>query len=154
MIAAICMMAAVFVFLYLYFREQNKIMEDAISRIRDYISGDRDVRLECNEEGELYRLFNLIPELTVEQNIIFPVLLEYQKPNKKYLEELLEVLGLKKTPEPSAQPAVRRAAAEGGHRKSPDHPPGPDFGGRTYRKPGYPEHQRGDRTAERSFQKV
>ncbi len=96
MIAAICMMAAVFVFLYLYFREQNKIMEDAISRIRDYISGDRDVRLECNEEGELYRLFNLIPELTVEQNIIFPVLLDYQKPNKKYLEELLEVLGLKK----------------------------------------------------------
>src|SRR5699024_802988 len=36
----------------------------------------------------------LIPELTVEQNIIFPVLLDYQKPNKKYLEELLEVLNL------------------------------------------------------------
>ena len=32
----------------------------------------------------------------MEQNIIFPVLLDYQKPNKKYLEELLEVLGLKK----------------------------------------------------------
>ena len=63
MIAAICMMAAVFVFLYLYFREQNKIMEDAISRIRDYISGDRDVRLECNEEGELYRLFHEINSL-------------------------------------------------------------------------------------------
>ena len=39
MIAAICMMAAVLGFLYLYFREQNKIMEDAISRIRDYIPG-------------------------------------------------------------------------------------------------------------------
>ena len=50
-------------FLYLYFREQNKIMEDAISRIRDYISGDRDVRLECNEEGELYRLFHEINSL-------------------------------------------------------------------------------------------
>ena len=63
MIAAICMMAAVFVFLYLYFREQNKIMEDAISRVRDYISGDRDVRLECNEEGELYRLFHEVNSL-------------------------------------------------------------------------------------------
>ena len=63
MITAICMMAAVFVFLYLYFREQNKIMEDAISRIRDYISGNRDVRLECNEEGELYRLFHEINSL-------------------------------------------------------------------------------------------
>ena len=45
--------------------------------------------------GFIFQAFNLIPELTVEQNIIFPVLLDYQKPHKKYLEELLEVLNLK-----------------------------------------------------------
>lgn len=45
--------------------------------------------------GFIFQGFNLIPELTVEQNMIFPVLLDYQKPNKKYLEELLEVLNLK-----------------------------------------------------------
>ena len=45
--------------------------------------------------GFLFQAFNLIPELTVEQNIIFPVLLDYQKPDKKYLEELLTVLNLK-----------------------------------------------------------
>jgi len=45
--------------------------------------------------GFIFQSFNLIPELTVEQNIIFPVLLDYQKPNKKYLEELLTVLNLK-----------------------------------------------------------
>lgn len=45
--------------------------------------------------GFIFQAFNLIPELTVEQNIIFPVLLDYQKPNKKYLEELLAVLNLK-----------------------------------------------------------
>ena len=45
--------------------------------------------------GFIFQSFNLIPELTVEQNIIFPVLLDYQKPNKKYLEELLTVLKLK-----------------------------------------------------------
>ena len=45
--------------------------------------------------GFILQAFNLIPELTVEQNIIFPVLLDYQKPDKKYLEELLEVLNLK-----------------------------------------------------------
>lgn len=45
--------------------------------------------------GFIFQGFNLIPELTVEQNIIFPMLLDYQKPNKKYLEELLEVLNLK-----------------------------------------------------------
>ena len=38
--------------------------------------------------GFVFQAFNLIPELTVEQNIIFPVLLDY-------LEELLAVLGLK-----------------------------------------------------------
>ena len=45
--------------------------------------------------GFIFQGFNLIPELTVEQNMIFPVLLDYQKPNKKDLEELLEVLNLK-----------------------------------------------------------
>ena len=44
--------------------------------------------------GFVFQSFNLIPELTVEQNIIFPVLLDYQKPNKRYLEELLTVLHL------------------------------------------------------------
>lgn len=45
--------------------------------------------------GFIFQSFNLIPELTVEQNMIFPVLLDYQKPNKRYLEELLTVLNLR-----------------------------------------------------------
>ncbi len=45
--------------------------------------------------GFVFQSFNLIPELTVEQNIMFPVLLDYQKPNQTYLEELLTILNLK-----------------------------------------------------------
>ncbi len=45
--------------------------------------------------GFIFQAFNLVPELTVEQNIIFPMLLDYQKPDKTYLEELLSVLNLK-----------------------------------------------------------
>ena len=45
--------------------------------------------------GFIFQSFNLIPELTGEQNIIFPLLLDYRKPDKKYLEELLSVLNLK-----------------------------------------------------------
>lgn len=45
--------------------------------------------------GFIFQAFNLIPELDVEQNIMFPVLLDYQKPNREYLEELLKVLNLK-----------------------------------------------------------
>lgn len=44
--------------------------------------------------GFIFQSFNLIPELTVEQNLIFPVLLDYRKPDRKYLEELLDVLKL------------------------------------------------------------
>ncbi|MCI9082121.1 MAG: ABC transporter ATP-binding protein [Lachnospiraceae bacterium] len=45
--------------------------------------------------GFIFQSFNLIPELNVEQNITFPLLLDYQKPDKKYVEELLGILGLK-----------------------------------------------------------
>lgn len=44
--------------------------------------------------GFVFQSFNLIPELTVEQNILFPLLLDHQKPDARYLEELLTVLGL------------------------------------------------------------
>lgn len=44
--------------------------------------------------GFVFQAFNLIPELDVEQNIAFPVLLDYQKPDKAYLDELISVLGL------------------------------------------------------------
>ena len=44
--------------------------------------------------GFIFQNFNLIPELTVEQNIVFPLLLDYPKPVSPYLEELLTVLGL------------------------------------------------------------
>ncbi len=44
--------------------------------------------------GFIFQAFNLIPELTVEQNIVFPLLLDYQKPDQRYLDELLKVLNL------------------------------------------------------------
>ncbi|WP_026895705.1 ABC transporter ATP-binding protein [Clostridiisalibacter paucivorans] len=45
--------------------------------------------------GFIFQAYNLIPELNLEQNIIFPLLLDYQKPDAAYVEEILEVLGLK-----------------------------------------------------------
>jgi putative ABC transport system ATP-binding protein len=45
--------------------------------------------------GFIFQAYNLIPELNVEENIIFPILLDYQKPDKAYIEDLLNVLGLK-----------------------------------------------------------
>lgn len=45
--------------------------------------------------GFIFQSYNLIPELNVEQNIIFPLLLDYKKPDTIYLDEVLTILGLK-----------------------------------------------------------
>lgn len=45
--------------------------------------------------GFIFQAYNLIPELNVEQNITFPVLLDYKKPDQAYVEEILNVLSLK-----------------------------------------------------------
>lgn len=44
--------------------------------------------------GFVFQSFQLIPELNVEQNIMFPMLLDYRKPEPQAMEELLETLGL------------------------------------------------------------
>lgn len=44
--------------------------------------------------GFIFQSFQLIPELTVEQNIMFPLLLDYQKPDMERVDELLHILGL------------------------------------------------------------
>ena len=48
---------------FLYFREQNRLMEDAISQINHFISGDTNARLECDNEGSLYKLFHTVNTL-------------------------------------------------------------------------------------------
>lgn len=44
--------------------------------------------------GFIFQSFHLIPELNVEQNIIFPLLLDHKRPDANRVEEILEVLGL------------------------------------------------------------
>ncbi|MDO4170621.1 MAG: ABC transporter ATP-binding protein [Lachnospiraceae bacterium] len=44
--------------------------------------------------GFVFQSFHLIPELNVEQNIIFPLLLDYKKPQQDKVDEMLEILGL------------------------------------------------------------
>ena len=44
--------------------------------------------------GFIFQSFQLVSELTVEQNIVFPLLLDYRKPKASDVEEILELLGL------------------------------------------------------------
>lgn len=45
--------------------------------------------------GLIYQFYNLIPILNVEENITLPILLDKGKVDKNYLNELIEILGLK-----------------------------------------------------------
>lgn len=44
--------------------------------------------------GFIFQSFQLVSELNVEQNICFPLLLDYQKPNPEVVNEILDLLGL------------------------------------------------------------
>lgn len=44
--------------------------------------------------GFIFQSFQLVSELNVEQNIMFPLLLDYRKPDPTAVNEILELLGL------------------------------------------------------------
>lgn len=46
--------------------------------------------------GFIFQFFNLIPVLDVEENIAFPSLLDNEKVDSKYLDEIINTLGLQK----------------------------------------------------------
>ena len=82
---SVCMGAAILLFCYGYFKEQHKIMENAISQITEYISGNKEVTIECNDEGELYRLFHEVNSLVA----ILNAHAENEKSAKKFLRGFL-----------------------------------------------------------------
>ena len=51
-----------------YFRKQNQIMEQAVLQINAYLDGNRNARIECDYEGELYRLFHSVNSLAAVLN--------------------------------------------------------------------------------------
>lgn len=82
---SLCMGAAILILCYRYFREQHTIMENAISQIKEYIDGNKDVTIECNDEGELYRLFH-------EVNSLVSILNAHavnEKSSKKFLQNTI-----------------------------------------------------------------
>ena len=63
--------------------------------------------------GFIFQSFQLVSELNVEQNIMFPLLLDYRKPDR--------------TQPPSAQPVIRRTAAACRHWPRPHYKTKADF---------------------------
>lgn len=63
LVCSLCMSILIFIMGYRYFKEQNIIMENAVTQIKEYISGNQNARIECDDEGELYRLFHEVNSL-------------------------------------------------------------------------------------------
>ena len=59
---------AMWVVCFNYFSRQNKVMEQAVAQINAYLAGDVNARIECDNEGELYRLFHSVNSLAAVLN--------------------------------------------------------------------------------------
>ena len=51
-----------------YIGRQHRTMEQAVTQINAYLGGDATARIECNSEGELYRLFHAVNSLAAVLN--------------------------------------------------------------------------------------
>ena len=56
--------AATFLILSRYFSKQNSTIENAESRITEFIDGNRSARIECDEDGKLYKLFHRVNNMS------------------------------------------------------------------------------------------
>lgn len=68
------------------------------------IVDDRDITTLKDEEmsvfrrrkiGFVFQSYHLIPVLAVEENIQMPILLDHKKPDREYIDHVIEMLGLK-----------------------------------------------------------
>lgn len=67
-ISALCMAAVVLIVCYRYFCIQNDIIENAAAKLCEYGLGNTDARIECDDEGELNKLFHEVNSLTAMLN--------------------------------------------------------------------------------------
>lgn len=51
-----------------HFHRQNKIMKKAVDQIYSYLEGDVNARIDCDSEGEIYRLFHSVNTLAAVLN--------------------------------------------------------------------------------------
>ncbi len=85
LLCALVMGIAILAACYGYFREQNEIMENAVMQITGYISGNREARIVCDEEGEMYRLFHEVNTLVA----ILNAHAEHERKSKQFLKNTI-----------------------------------------------------------------
>ena len=59
---------AILIFCIRYFKKQDSIIENASDKITRFLSGQRDERIDCDEEGELFCFFQSVNTLSAVSN--------------------------------------------------------------------------------------
>lgn len=88
LVIILCMVGmgvVILIFGYGYFKEQNEVMETAVSQIKEYISGNHEARIDCDEEGEVYRLFHEVNSLVT----ILNAHVEQERRSKQFLKNTI-----------------------------------------------------------------
>ena len=74
----------------LYFRRQHAQLETAVSAINAYLGGDVSARIECDEEGELCRLFHAVNAMAAVLNAHA----DNEKREKEFLKNTMRAVGM------------------------------------------------------------
>lgn len=85
LLCALVMCKVILAACYGYFREQDEIMENAVMQITEYISGNWEARIVCDEEGEMYRLFHEVNTLAA----ILNAYAENERKSKQFLKNTI-----------------------------------------------------------------
>ena len=101
----------------------DKPSEGSVSIAGVEITGMNDkqlTRLRRDHIGFVFQFFNLLPMLTAEENILLPLSIAGEKPEREWLEELLETVGINGRRKHRPSRALGRAAAARLDRPRPD----------------------------------
>ena len=97
--------------------------------------------------GFIFQNYNLVPILSAYENIVLPMQLDRKRPDERFLEKVVALLGLEKKLN-SMPNQLSGAAAAGGHRPGPGFQTGHCLGRRAHRQPGFQNQPGGHRPSE------
>ena len=74
-------------------QESVEVKGNDLAKMQD----EEESKVRCRDIGFVFQFYNLIPNLTVEENIMLPILLDNkrEKDYRESLEEIIEIVGLK-----------------------------------------------------------
>lgn len=75
----------ILIFCIRYFKKQDSMMENAVNQITRFLSGQRDERIDCDEEGELFCLFQSVNTLSA----VLDAQMEREKQTNEFLKSMV-----------------------------------------------------------------